>query len=85
MTEIKNSERYRQTKNEERDYRGTFCGNALQPVTCGALVRGRIQKTRQEFELWAMGYDCVGDMECAKPYPLPKHTDPLNGDPQASK
>ena len=32
-----------------------------------------------------MGYDCVGDMECAKPYPLPKHTDPLNGDPQASK
>ena len=32
-----------------------------------------------------MGYDCVGDMECAKPYPLPKHIDPLNGDPQASK
>ena len=27
-----------------------------------------------------MGYDCVGDMDCAKPYPLPTHTTPSNGD-----
>ena len=31
-----------------------------------------------------MGYDCVGALECMKPYKLPKHTDPSNWDPQAS-
>ena len=28
--------------------------------------------------------DCVGALECTKPYTLPTHTDPSNWDPQAS-